>query len=317
MHVHLEGTASPRFTFETAQKNGVALDRTSLADWERDYAFADLPGFIELYIRAAGALTRPEDYGRLTVELLHEQARQNVLYSEVFLSASLLVGKLPPDEVLGAIAAAVAEHGPRLGTDLRLIPDIARHWPETADFVVDMVLAGHAMGLVVGMGLGGPEAGFPPDPFRDHFRHVRERGVHAVAHAGEAAGPESIAGAIEHLGAERIGHGCSVVRSPELMAHMATARIPIECCPISNYKLGSWPTGEPHPTRRMVAAGIVCSVNSDDPGFFGTTLADEYVLLHEQGFSPAELERMAMDTVDSLFLADVEKAGLRARMRGC
>jgi len=312
LHVHLEGCASPEWVYDRSRRNGVPLPAESLAEWKARYHFTGLNHFIELYIAAAKALTKPQDFYDLTVHLMERQARAQVVYTEAFLSASLLPGRVPGDEVLEALATAVADHEERLGTTVRFIPDIARHMPDTAEWILDFVKAGQRRGIVVGLGIGGPERGYA---LRDHagmFAEARRAGLHVVAHAGEDSGPRDVEDAVEYLHAERIGHGIGVVQSPELMRELARRAIPFEVCPTCNYRLNVVPQDRPHPIRVMFDNGLVCTVNSDDPGVIGTTLLDDYALLREQGFSTGELEQMIGNAWRAAFLTDAERERLLA-----
>jgi len=164
----------------------------------------------------------------------------------------------------------------RHGVEVRFIPDIARNFPQSKRRVLEFTLAGQKAGVFIGLGLGGLEAGYPPELFVDGFAEARANGLHVVAHAGEGAGTESIWGAVEKLKAERIGHGIRCLEDPSLVAMLKERQIPIEVCPTSNYRTGLVPKGAPHPIMRMIELGLNVTVNSDDPPMFGTTLTEEY-----------------------------------------
>lgn len=311
IHVHLEGATSPETVFDMAARNGVALPAASLEEWREFYRFRDFNHFVEVYVAATGAMRTPEDWSWMIEDFLRRQAEQRVRYSEVFLSASLQLGRLSADEWLRALAEGAARGEARYGSRARFIPDISREVPETRQRVLDFVLRGRATGLVIGLGLGGPEVGFPPELFMDVYAEARRQGLHVVAHAGETGGPASIWGALDALGAERIGHGVRCLEDPGLVAALRDRRIPLEVSPTSNYCLGVAAPGAPHPIRRMVDAGLYCTVNSDDPPMFGATLTGEYRLLAEQGFSWEELWRLNRNALEATFLDEEEKASLR------
>jgi adenosine deaminase len=179
--------------------------------------------------------------------------------------------------------------------------------------VLDFATRGRDRGLFLGLGLGGPEAGYPPELFRDSYAEARRRGLRLVAHAGETDGAGSVRGAVEALGAERIGHGVRCLEDPALVALLRERRVPLEVCPTSNYRLGIVARSAPHPLRALVDAGLVCTVNSDDPPMFGTTLTDEYRLLAGQGFSWDELWSLDRNALDAAFLEPSERAALARR----
>jgi len=244
-------------------------------------------------------------------DFLSNQARQNVRYSEAFLSASLQLGKFPADEWLHALAEGTAAGEARYGSRVRFIPDISRELPDTRHRVLEFALRARSTGLVIGLGLGGPEIGYPPELFADVYGEARRQGLRVVAHAGETGGPPSVWGALDVLGAERIGHGVRCLDDPALVEELRARRTPLEVSPTSNYCLGVVRSDEPHPIRRMVDAGLYCTVNSDDPPMFGTDLNREYRLLAAQGFSWDELWRLNLNAVEAAFLNDEEKASLR------
>ncbi len=163
----------------------------------------------------------------------------------------------------------------------------------------------------MGLGLGGLEKPFPPRLFRETYARARDAGLHVVAHAGEAAGWESIREAVDELASERIGHGIQIIESPEYAAVMRERGIPFEVCPVSNYATGSTPNGVPHPIRQMVDLGVRCTLNSDDPAMFSTNLAAQYDVLASQGFTWEELWQLNLQTLDATFLSPAEKAAYR------
>jgi adenosine deaminase len=311
LHVHLEGSADAETVWEIAARNRVRLPAASLEEWRQFYEFRDFNHFVEVYVAAAGALRTPEDWSFLAERFARNQSLLNVRYTEAFLSASLQVTKFPADEWFHALAEGAAAGEKRYGARVRFIPDISREIPDSRHGVLDFVLRAHPTGSVIGLGLGGPEVGFPPEGYADVYAEARRRRLRVVAHAGETAGPASVRGAVEALGAERIGHGVRCLEDAALVDELRGRRIPLEVSPTSNYCLGVVRRGEPHPLRRMVDAGLFCTVNSDDPPMFGTDLVAEYRLLAGQGFTWEELWRLNRNAVEASFLGEAEKAELR------
>ncbi len=311
LHVHLEGATSAETIFALAERNGVTLPARSLADWQRFYEFTDFNHFCEVYTAASRCVRTPEDFELLVECFLQHQCRQNIRYSEVFINASHHLKKLPADELLDALARGAESGECKFGSRARFIPDISREWPETQAGVLDFAIAGHARGLFIGLGLGGKEIGFPPELFTETYAEARRRGLRAVAHAGETGGPASVRGARESLGAERIGHGVRCLEDESLVQQLQASQIPLEVCPQSNYCLGVVRRGQPHPIRRIVDAGLYCTVNSDDPPMFSTDLIREYQLLAEQGFSWEELWQLNLNALEASFLPKIEKARYR------
>jgi adenosine deaminase len=197
------------------------------------------------------------------------------------------------------------------GVRIALIADISRELPESRHRVAELAVQGYKRGVFIGLGLGGPEVGFPPQLFEDAYARAREAGLRVVAHAGETGGPASVRGALDTLGAERIGHGVQSLEDTDLIERLRRDGTPLEVCPQSNYRLGVAKTGEPHPIRALLDAGVRCTVNSDDPAMFETDINREYSTLAQQGFTWEEIWQLNLSTLESTFLSDADKIALR------
>jgi adenosine deaminase len=307
LHVHIEGAADADTYFEIAQKNKVSLPAKSRQEWRRFFEFRDFPHFIEVYTAAVNCMHKTDDYGLLIDNFFKHQAEQNIVYSEAYLSASFIIERFEDEAILDVIEAAMLAGQEKYGCVVRLIPDIARMVPETQDRVLEFVLKGKKRDLFIGLGLGGLETGFPPGLFIESFEEARRAGLRTVAHAGEAAGPESIWGAIEELKVERIGHGIRCVEDPVLVETLRSRQVPLEVCPVSNYCLGIVKQDEMHPIREMFNAGLNCCINSDDPAMFSTSLVNEYETLASFGFSWPELQQFNRNALQASFLNDADK----------
>jgi len=311
IHVHLEGATAPDASYAIARRNKVDLPVASLDEWRRYFDFRDFPHFIDVYRNTTDTIRTTDDLALMVAQFYVDQARQNIRYSECFISMSLHLRRLSAAEILDALAQGIERGQTVSSARVAFIADISREDPHTQGAVLDLALWGQRRGLIIGLGLGGLEKEFPPHLFRDTYARAREAGLHVVAHAGEAAGWESIREAVGELHAERIGHGIRVVDSPEYASVMRERGIPFEVCPVSNYAVGATPLDRPHPIRQMVDLGVRCTLNSDDPAMFSTTLAAQYAVLAEQGFSWEELWKLNIETLDSTFLSAAEKADYR------
>jgi adenosine deaminase len=313
IHIHLEGATTAETYFEIAQRNGVELPAQSLPQWQEFFHFENFNHFIEVYVTSTKLLRRAEDYETLLRRFGAQQAALNVKYTEAFVSCSLIPQGAAADDFLEALRrgqdAVEREHGIRIA----LIADISREIPESRHRVVELAIAGHKRGVFTGLGLGGPEIGFPPELFTDAYASAREAGLRVVAHAGETGGAKSVRGALDALCAERIGHGVQSLEDEALIAHLRSEQIALEVCPQSNYRLGVAKPGEAHPIRALFDAGIRCTVNSDDPAMFETDLNREYETLAGQGFTWEELWTLNLSTLDSTFLSDADKRALKAQ----
>ncbi|MCP4139882.1 MAG: adenosine deaminase [Chloroflexi bacterium] len=312
IHVHLEGATDAATVWELAQRNKVALPAKSLEEWQSMYVFRDFDHFASLYTQATQCMQTADDFAFMLERFLAEQVRHNVRYCEVFLSASFMLDNFPQDEVIAVISEGIKLGKEKYDIGMRFIPDIARHIPDSCHRVLDFVLKGQEQGVFIGLGLGGPEVGYPPELFTDVYDEARRQGLRVVAHAGETMGPESVWGTLTHLKSERIGHGVRSVEDPKLLEYLAETQIPLEVCPYSNYRLKVTPLDQPHQIRKLVDAGVYCTVNSDDPPMFSTDLTSEYLLLARQGFSWEELWQLNLNAIEASFLSDEEKRKYRA-----
>ncbi|MEE2776523.1 MAG: adenosine deaminase [Acidobacteriota bacterium] len=317
LHVHLEGTFRPETLLHLAGRHGVALPADDAAGVRRWFQFTSFEHFVEIFVTCSSCLRDGEDFYLLTQDFLAEQAVQNVLYSEVHFTISTHLWRgCDGEEIRAAIDQAIAEGEAHHGVRMKLIPDIVRNLEvERADATVEWVIAGRE-GNVVAMGMGGIEHGYPAEPFARHYDAVREADLHCVAHAGETGGPESIRQALEHCGAERIGHGIRAIDDPQLLAELAASGIPLEVCPSSNVALGNTPSIAEHPIADLHRAGIEITLNSDDPPLFDTNLTREYLHMHRtHGYGAAELAELSVAGIRHSFLGDDEKTALETRFR--
>jgi aminodeoxyfutalosine deaminase len=317
LHVHHVGSASPRIVAELAQRHPgvVPSDPAQLADF---FAFRDFAHFIEVYLAVVDLIRTPEDVRLLTYEVAREMAEvQQVRYAELTCTpfTSVAVG-VPIEGYTEAIEDARTAAERDFGIVLRWIYDIpGESGLPAADATLGYVLE-HAPPGLVGFGLGGPEIGVPRPQFKPYFDAARAAGLHSLPHAGETTGPETVWDALRELGAERIGHGTSAAQDPALLEHLAATGIALEVCPSSNIATRAVATLEEHPLRLLREAGVVVTINSDDPPMFGTTLNREYEIaadlldLDEAGvadlartavqvsFAPDEVKARILDEID-------------------
>ncbi|MDX1384536.1 MAG: adenosine deaminase [Thermoanaerobaculia bacterium] len=317
LHVHLEGSLRPATLLHLARKNRVPLPADDLEGIRRWFRFPSFEQFIEIYITCSRCLRDGEDFYLLAQDFLAEQAVQNVLYTAVHFTISTHIWNgADGEEIRAALSQAIAEGESRHGVRMRLIPDIVRNLePERADATVEWALADRDA-HVVALGMGGMERGHSSAPFRRHFDAARAGGLHCVAHAGETGGADSIREALEHCGAERIGHGIRAIDDPALTAELAARGTPLEICPSSNVALGNAASIEEHPVDRLLAAGVQVSIGSDDPPLFDTNLTREYVRLHRAfGYDAERLAELSLAAVRHSFLPAEEKEALEHRFR--
>jgi adenosine deaminase len=312
LHCHLEGTVRAETFRSLARKYG--LDLGERADPSRTYAFATFGEFLLLFAKVTETLRAPDDFARVARDYAVDAAAQGVVYAEIFVSPSVWTffhRDLDVRATVEAIRAALDETGRPLGLEVALVADLTRNFgPERAEESAREAVALRDCG-VIGIGLGGDEARFPPERYARAYALAREGGLHGVVHAGEAAGPESVRAAVEVLRAERIGHGVRAVEDPAVVELLAERRIPLEICPTSNRLTGAAPAGAVHPLGALDAAGCVVTIDADDPALFGTTLLDEYRYVAE-AFGDDAVVRFARNAIDASFAPPAAKARLHA-----
>lgn len=290
LHVHLEGAVSPELLFAAARRNGCSLPFDTVEEL-RDYMrFRDFDRFIEAWLATTTVLRTAQDYRELVLDYARRAQAQGAVYLEGIFSPTDRVPLGVPQEVSfeGFCEGAQAARE-ELGIEVRLTPDITRFAPlevacETAELAVRYRDRG-----VVGLGLGGPEVGHPPEPYARAFEIARDGGVGSVPHAGETEGPRSIRGALDALHADRIRHGVRAVEDPGLLRELAGRGVVLDVCVISNVCLGVVPAVARHQLPQLLAAGIPCTVNTDDPTFFSCDLEAEHAAARSLGADPRAL----------------------------
>ncbi|MFI9205904.1 adenosine deaminase [Streptomyces sp. NPDC053048] len=316
LHVHHVGSASPRIVAELAARHPdspVPTDPEALADF---FTFRDFAHFIEVYLSVVDLIRDAEDVRLLTYEVARDMARQNIRYAELTVTPYSSTRRgIPDGAFVEAIEDARKAAESELGVTLRWCFDIPGEAglaaaEETTRIACDLKPEG-----LVSFGLGGPEIGVPRPQFKPYFDRAIAAGLHSVPHAGETTGPQTIWDALTELRAERIGHGTSAPQDPRLLAHLAEHRIPLEVCPTSNLATRAVADLELHPVREMVTAGVLVTINSDDPPMFGTDLNSEYAVaarlldLDERGVAA-----LAKNAVEASFMDAAGKAALNAEI---
>ncbi|GLF99028.1 adenosine deaminase [Streptomyces yaizuensis] len=316
LHVHHVGSASPRIVAELAAHHPdsrVPTDPDALADY---FTFTDFAHFIDVYLSVVDLIRTPEDVRLLTFEVARDMARQNIRYAELTITPFSSIRRGIEDRAfMAAIEDARKAAEAELGIVLRWCFDIPGEAgleaaEETTRLAVDLRPEG-----LVSFGLGGPEIGVPRPQFKPYFDRAIAAGLRSVPHAGETTGPQTVWDALTELRAERIGHGTSSAQDPALLAHLAERRIPLEVCPTSNIATRAVPDLDRHPIREMVAAGVLVTINSDDPPMFGTDLNNEYaVAARLLDLDARGVAGLAKNAVEASFLDPAGKARISAEI---
>jgi aminodeoxyfutalosine deaminase len=279
LHVHLEGTVRAHTLREIAKRNGYPLPD----DLESLYAFRDFRHFIEVWILTTNALRTEDDFRRMVVDYAAEAAAHGAVYLEGIFSPAERVRRGVSWETIFEGVCAGVEEAP---IEIRLTPDITRGFTlEEARETVEWSARYRDRG-VVAVGLGGLEAEFPPEPYEEVFAYAKSLGLGSVPHAGEVAGAASIQGALETLQADRLRHGIRAVEDGGLVKELAGRGTVLDVCPLSNLRTGAVASLEEHPLPQLVAAGVRCSISTDDPAMFDTDLSRDYEAAASLGLSP-------------------------------
>jgi adenosine deaminase/aminodeoxyfutalosine deaminase len=307
LHLHLEGTISPATLVELSRRHDAAP--ITLPDAEALYHFTDFTGFLLAFKAVCERLITPEDYELAAWRMAQHLAEQGVVHAEVYISVGVIYHWRNPDPdgfdpIFAGLERSRLRAERELGLTLYWILDAVRHFRlDEAEKVfrkAAQLRTDHAS--IIGIGLGGDERQCGSEPFRDMYAHAREAGLRLTNHAGETTGPEAIWEAL-NIGSERLGHVLSAVEDQNLLQELKTRSVALELNPTSNVRTGVCPSFAAHPLRRYFDAGLLVTLNSDDPAFFGSDVANEYLLAHtEQGFSRDELRNLAANSFRASFL---------------
>ncbi len=309
LHVHLEGTVRPATLLAIARRNGYALPADTVEGLAELYRYRDFAHFIEVWILTTNALQTHDDFRRIVVDYAAEAAAHGCVYLEgIFSPAERVARGVTWEAMLEGYCDGAQEAEERHGVQVRLTPDIYRGCHE--EDALDLVrrCAAYRDRGVVGIGLGGLEAKYPPELYERPFALARELGLASVPHAGEVAGPASVRGALETLGAHRIRHGIRAVEDPGLLRELADRGVVLDVCPVSNLRTGVVATLAEHPLAQLLAAGVRCSISTDDPAMFDTDLAREHEVARILGADPRQ-------TFESSLAGALCDAPTRARLQ--
>jgi aminodeoxyfutalosine deaminase len=319
LHLHLEGTITPFTLVELSRRHDSSP--LPLSEAEALYRFTDFTGFIKAFRAVTRLLTAPEDYELAAWRMMQHLAEQGVVHAEVFISVGVIyMWRNHDPECFEPIFAGLERARERaereLGLSVFWIFDAVRHFsvPEAERVFRKAAEMRRSFPSIIGVGLGGDERMAGSKPFRALFAEAREAGLRLTNHAGETTGPEAIREALS-IGSERIGHALSAIQDPALMEELRERRIPLELNPTSNVRTGVCASFADHPLRRYFDDGLLVTLNSDDPAFFGSDVANEYLLAAtEQGFGGDELRQLAANSIRASFLPDAEQSAILTRI---
>jgi adenosine deaminase len=311
LHCHLEGAIQPATLIELAARHGIELPFKDEEGAKKFYEFTSLNQFLDIFALACGTLRTAEDFETITVDLGADAARQNIPYREVFFTYAYHDRRdVPWEAVIEGLAAGRKVNQERYGVEMWFIADIDRTiGPEEGVRLVEMAHASREKAGIIGIGLDSQEIGYPAKRQKPAFDRAAELGFRRVAHAGEDVGPESVWDALESLGVERIDHGVRSLEDDRLIAHLVETQIPLTVCPVSNVALKVFPNMASHPIKRLMDAGVLVTVNSDDPPMFHTDVLNDYVQITDTfGLTADDIEKLARNSFEAAFMDDVAQA---------
>jgi aminodeoxyfutalosine deaminase len=290
LHVHLEGTVRPRSLLQIARRNGLALPAETEEGLADLYRYRDFRHFLEVWGMTTSVLRREADFRQVVVDYAREAAAHGAVYVEgIFTPAEPALRGTAWDEVFSGYCDGAQQALEETGVVVRLTPDIPRGYPmEYADLTARHAVRYRDRG-VVGLGLGGSEADHPPELHEAVFVRARDAGLASVPHAGEAAGPASVRGALDVLRADRIRHGVRAIEDSGLVSELAQRSVVLDVCVISNLVTRCVASLAEHPLPRLMDAGVSCSLSTDDPAMFGSDLSTEHDAARSLGVDPERL----------------------------
>ncbi|MBP7568100.1 MAG: adenosine deaminase [Burkholderiaceae bacterium] len=315
LHIHIEGSLEPELIFALSKKNGIAIPYASVDELRRAYAFSDLQSFLDIYYAGASVLITEQDFFDMAWAYLQKAAADNVLRTEIFFDPQTHTARgVAMDTVIAGLHRACTEAGPKLGVSADLILCFLRHLSEEDAFeTLEQALPWRDK--FIGVGLDSSEVGHPPEKFARVFARCRELGLRLVAHAGEEGPPEYVWAALDVLRVERIDHGVQSSRDAALMARLAKDRVPLTVCPLSNLKLCVFPDLAQHNLGALLDAGLVATVNSDDPAYFGGYVNDNYLqTFAATGLTVRHAWQLARNGFEAAFVGEAERRRLLDRV---
>ncbi|MFE0349246.1 adenosine deaminase [Streptomyces griseoluteus] len=307
LHLHIEGTLEPELAFRLAECNGVELPYADTEALRHAYRFEDLQSFLNLYYELMAVLRTERDFEELADAYLARAAAQGVRHAEIFFDPQAHLARgVEMGTVIEGLWRALGRSEETHGVSTKLIMCFLRD--ESAESALATLdAAGPYLDRITGVGLDSAEVGNPPEKFREVYEAAAALGLRRVAHAGEEGPPEYVVQALDLLGVERIDHGLRSVEDPALVERLVRDRVPLTLCPLSNVRLRTIDTLADHPLPAMLEAGLMCTVNSDDPAYFGGYAGDNFTAVQQTlGLTEVRLRELARNSFLASFLEDDE-----------
>ncbi|NYV76545.1 adenosine deaminase [Streptomyces sp. UH6] len=312
LHLHIEGTLEPELAFALAERNGVTLPYASVDDLRAAQAFDDLQSFLDLYYACMAVLRTERDFEDLADAYLRRAAAQGVRHAEIFFDPQAHLSRgVGMAAVVDGLWRALSRSEETHGVSTRLIMCFLRD-ESAASAMETLELARPYLDRITGIGLDSAEVGHPPVKFREVYEAAAALGLRRVAHAGEEGPAAYVTEALDVLGVERVDHGLRCMEDAALVERLVRERIPLTLCPLSNVRLRAVEALEEHPLPAMLDAGLMCTVNSDDPAYFGGYAGDNFDAVRDHlGLGEDRLRELARNSFLASFLEDDEERRAR------
>jgi adenosine deaminase len=315
LHIHIEGSLEPEMIFALARRNGVALPYPNVEALRQAYAFTNLQSFLDIYYAGASVLLKEQDFYDMAWAYFEKAAQEAVVHAELFFDPQTHTSRgVPIESVILGLSRACRDAHERLGISAALILCFLRHLSEEEAFAtLEQALPWREH--FIGVGLDSSEVGHPPEKFARIFKRCGELGLRRVAHAGEEGPPAYISAALDLLGAERIDHGVQSIKDRSLMQRLVRERVPLTVCPLSNIKLCVYASLKQHSLPQLLDAGIVATINSDDPAYFGGYINENFT----QTFEALQLHvehayTLALNSLQASFLEASARSAMIDRL---
>lgn len=308
LHLHIEGTLEPELMFALAKKNSIQIPYKSVQELKQAYNFSSLQSFLDIYYAGANVLIHESDFFDLTWEYLLTCKEQNILHVEIFFDPQTHTKRgIAFGTVITGITKALEKAKEELGISSYLIMCFLRHLSEEEAFET-LKLSLPFKAQILGVGLDSSEVGHPPSKFKNVFQACQKEGYKIVAHAGEEGDSSYIWEAIELLHVQRIDHGIRCEEDAHLVEFLKEKQIPLTVCPLSNVKLRAVSTMQEHNILKLLHKGLLVTVNSDDPAYFGGYLNENYLALTQAlHVNKEELKKLATNSFKASFLPQERK----------
>ena len=316
LHVHVEGTLEPSAVIAMAARNGVTIPVTDPGELLARYRFSDLQSFLDLHYANLSVLRTGQDFFELATGYLDRARRFNFRRAEIFFDPQTHVSNgVPLEAVMEGLSAAIRDSERTHGVSSDLIMCFLRdRGAKAAGEMLTAIMP--FRGDIIGVGLDSTEIGYPPELFADVYARAAAEDLHLVAHAGEEGGPETVAAALDVLHVERVDHGIRSMEDPALVKRLRDERVPLTVCPLSNVCLRAVDTLADHPLPVMLEEGLLVTINSDDPPYFGGYLDANYAAIQEHcAITPGQLETLALNSFDASFIDDSRRQAWNQEVR--